>query len=514
MEGKSRKEVAAKNALMTLFFQVVYLVVSFICRTVFTHVLGAEYLGLNGLFSNVLYVLSFLELGIGNAIVYKLYKPLSENNEKDICLYLSYYKRVYRLIMLFVGVVGVLVMPFLQYFVKTETVDADIRVLYLLFLIDTIISYAYVYKKSILIADQKNYVIEAYALGFNILINVFQIIVVVLTHAFVPYLVVKILFDLLCNVATARKADRIYPYINNVKSSSYLPEEDSKEFKENLKGLFMEKVASVSFGGTDNIFISLFCGLTMVGVVSQYTMILTAVILLPNKVFGALTSAVGKLNVESDGPHVEAVFRKLYFINAILYGLFFAELVNLLGFFVTHIWLTEEYILDGLTVFLVVLETCLRGMHYPVYMVRTAYGFFSQLRIMAVIGAIVNIILDIILGKTLGIVGIFIATIISRVFVSIVDLYVVYHYGFLIEAYKFIALWLKLIACITGVSALGLASSFVINISNAWIRFVVVGIVVAAIYIVGAVSIFRKNEEYVYFKNIIRDTANRLYRRG
>jgi len=141
------KKDAIRNVSITVLCQILYVVVSFVCRTVFTKILGAEYLGINGLFSNVLTILSFVELGIGSSIVYKLYKPLSENNEHAICVYLYFYKKIYNVIILLVLVLGILLIPFLDFLVTIPDVDINITLLYLLFLADTIISYVYVYKK-------------------------------------------------------------------------------------------------------------------------------------------------------------------------------------------------------------------------------------------------------------------------------------------------------------------------------------------------------------------------------
>lgn len=74
----SRTEYVKKNILYGYISTVISSAFSIITRTIFVYVLGAEYLGVSGLFSNVLGVLSFTELGIGSAIVFSLYKPIAE----------------------------------------------------------------------------------------------------------------------------------------------------------------------------------------------------------------------------------------------------------------------------------------------------------------------------------------------------------------------------------------------------------------------------------------------------
>ena len=86
------------NSIVTLLCQMAYLIVSFICRTIFTNSLGGEYLGISGLFSNILTILSFAELGIGNALVYRMYTPLEKNDREKMIEYMRLYKKIYHLI--------------------------------------------------------------------------------------------------------------------------------------------------------------------------------------------------------------------------------------------------------------------------------------------------------------------------------------------------------------------------------------------------------------------------------
>ena len=84
----SRLKMTAKNAFWSYFSMIASLLLQFISRTVFIHYLGEGYLGINGLFSNVLGVLSFAELGIGTAINFSLYKPVAEHDTERIKAYM------------------------------------------------------------------------------------------------------------------------------------------------------------------------------------------------------------------------------------------------------------------------------------------------------------------------------------------------------------------------------------------------------------------------------------------
>ena len=110
---ESRTKNTARNFTFGALAQVLNTIVSFIVRTVFIKVLGKEYLGVNGLFTNILTVLSFAELGIGNAIIYSMYKPVAEGDKEKIKSLMQLYKRAYTVIGIVVFTVGLLITPFL-----------------------------------------------------------------------------------------------------------------------------------------------------------------------------------------------------------------------------------------------------------------------------------------------------------------------------------------------------------------------------------------------------------------
>lgn len=485
---------AKKNLLITMLCQIMYVFISFVCRTVFTYVLGVEYLGLNGLFSNVLYVLSFVELGLGNAIIYKLYKPLHDGDEKKINAFIMFYKKIYRLVIILVTILGIMLLPFINV-LTDHNYGEEIYTLYFLFLLDTIVSYFFVYKKSLLIADQKNFVVELYTLLSNIIINIVQIIVVYCTHSFIFYLLVKIVFALACNIAISLRVDQEYPYTRFPTSDYGLSLEEKQEFNNNLKGLIKEKIAAVSFTGTDNIFLSIFCNIITVGVVSQYTLILSTVNTLLTKIYSPLISMIGHMSVDSKDD-VEETFRKIYFVNASIYGLICCGMCILLRPFVTKIWLNNDYELGLNAIFLLTIEVCVRGMHYPVFMARSAFGLFSQMRNIFVGCAVLNLILDVVLGRIYGAPGIFLATIISRWIAYLTDDYVLYKYGFNKSGKTFFVLVTRFFIVIPIIlTVLSMVVNRIIIVTNLQ-QFICAVLLISLIYIVLFIMLFSSNKEF------------------
>ena len=157
-----RTENSVKNSIAAVISNVFIMVLGFAIQTVFLKILGEEYLGINGLFNNIISMLAIVELGIGPAIVSNLYKPLAENDQNQIKTLMAYYRKSYNLIGVLVLVVGVALMPFLKFFVKTTinfTNPGGIHLIFLLFIFDAAFSYFYSYKRSLIQADQKNRII-------------------------------------------------------------------------------------------------------------------------------------------------------------------------------------------------------------------------------------------------------------------------------------------------------------------------------------------------------------------
>ena len=170
---ESRTKNSFKNFQFGAITQVINTIFSFISRTIFIKVLGEEYLGVNGLFTNILTVLSFAELGIGNAIIFSMYKPIAENNKDKINALMKLYKKAYNIIGIVVLLIGICVVPFLDFIIKDPpNIHENIEMVYLLYLLNTSLSYFFTYKKSIISAQQKEYIINTYKIIFIIIKNV------------------------------------------------------------------------------------------------------------------------------------------------------------------------------------------------------------------------------------------------------------------------------------------------------------------------------------------------------
>lgn len=448
----SRSEYVMKNASVALVMQIVKNILSFIGRTVFVYVLGAEYLGVNSLFTEILTVLSFAELGIGNAMVFSLYKPLADKDTGKIKSLMKLYATSYRVIGIVIGVLGICVVPFLSYIVgDVSYVKENLTVLYLLFLLNSVLSYFFVYKKSLIIADQKNYVVEIYQEIFHAAQILLQSVFLVVTREFIPYLLITILFTFLNNFFVARKADKMYPCLVE-KDVKPLEKEEINGIVKNIKALIVYKIGGIILESTDSIFISSLINVVTVGLYSNYKMVINVFRTVGNQVMNSIVASVGNLNANGSEEKKEGVFYELMYLNGWFYG--FAT-VGLCVFLtpLIKLWLGSSYVIGMDAVFAACVYFYVSNMHYPCYTYRTTAGLFVYGKYVPMMSAILNIILDIAMGMKWGLPGILWASTISRTLTyELIDPFLVYRRVFHKPVAKYFGVYAAIAAlvCLDG----------------------------------------------------------------
>ena len=202
MKERSRTEYSLINMLTGVAGYAINTIIGFVCRIVFVRVLSAEYLGVSGLFSNILSVLSLAELGISSAIIYALYKPIAEDDKEKIASIMQFYRKAYMAIGVFVAIVGLSLLPFLKYIVNDTTgIHENIYVLYLLYLLSTVSTYFFSYRASLLTAMQRQYIVSGYNYVITVLQSVLQMVFLLLTHEYITYLIIQVISGIVYNLS-------------------------------------------------------------------------------------------------------------------------------------------------------------------------------------------------------------------------------------------------------------------------------------------------------------------------
>lgn len=421
---KSRTFNTARNVAWGYVGNILSMLINFITRTVFIYTIGTVYLGINGLFTNVLGVLSFTELGIGTAMNFSLYKPVADGNLEKIKSLMRVYKEAYRVIALIVTLLGLLLLPFLPYIIKgTEGID-NLSLYYLIFLFNTVTSYFVTYKYGLVNAEQKGYILTNIDFVGRLGIGIAQIAALLVYKNFLFYLLAQLIISLLQKVFTSFYINKQYPYLLE-KTVQPLDEDEKKRLKTNIKALIIHKLGEISVYQTDNIIISVFLNVGIVGFVSNYNLVLTAATAFLSIAFNSVTASLGNLIATESRERQLEILQVYQFVGFWLYG--FATI----GFFVLFqpfitLWIGEKNLIDSFSLALILIDNYLKGERIVVNNFKMAGGIFDQDKFIALIQAIVNLIVSVIAVKFIGLPGVYIGTLVQGFISSIWKPIIVY----------------------------------------------------------------------------------------
>ena len=507
----SRTSNSLKNMAFGIGSQMLSILMGFFTRWMFIALLGKEYLGVSGLFTNVLSLLSLANLGFDTAIIYSLYKPLAEGDIVTVKGYMRVYKRAYSIVGVTVFVLGCMLMPFLPYLISGEvTIPENINVIYLLFLLQSASSYFFSYKQSLLTASQQNRINSLYHSIFMVLRNLGEMVVLFFFHAYIPTLICIIAFQLAENAWIARVTDKKFPFLTDSSSGKISPEQKNA-LKENVKSLFLYKISGTIISSTDNILISKFQGLSSVGLYSNYVYIVDVIRTFLSYIFYSMTASIGNYNATESREANEKMYYNLFFASFWLYGFTGICLGVLLNPFIS-LWIGEDYLLPRWTVFIIIANYYTAGVQYASTTYREVTGLFKVGKYRPLIAALINLVVSIILAYPLGISGILLGTIISRLCVYFwYDPYIIHKTLFERKLKKYFATYLLYALSALGVGALCFVIVNNLPIRNQALAFIANMCVCAVLPNVLFFLLFRKRREFCViweYMKVVRKKAS------
>lgn len=449
MVAKSRTEHSAQNTTVALISRITAIFMGYVLRVVFTHTLSESYVGVNGLFLDIINVLSLSEMGMGTAITFALYRPIAAGDIEKQKSLMRLYRRLYRIVAVTVAAAGVLLIPFLGYLIKDDQAVDHLSFIYLLYLANTVCSYLLIYKKTLMDANQLLYIGTFYQTMSWVLQDILQIAVLILTRNFILFLVISILTTVLCNIVLSKRADRLYPYLRD-RNVEQLPQEERSSIFRNIRAMFMHRAGDVIINNTDNLILSSFVGLSSVGSYSNYYLVIGSVRQLLTQIFQGITASVGNLGVTEDKNRVRKVFEASFFMGQWMYGFSAICLYELLNPFV-ELSFGAGYLFSGDIVLILCINFFLNGMRNATLVFRDSLGLFWYDRYKSVIGALLNLILSLILVREFGTLGVFIGTFLSTLATSFwVEPYVLYKYRLKISSRSYFIKYLVYTAATGG----------------------------------------------------------------
>lgn len=417
MEKENSRTInSLKNSIVSIIAYIIPIIIAFIAQAVFLRVFNKEYNGIKGLFNNILNMLNVIELGFGSAIIYNLYEPVAKKDRTKIRALVKFYKTVYHIIAGVIFVLGVCLLPIIPIIVGDVSIVEDVRIIFFLYLLSTVASYLLTYKRSILYADQKEYITKLINCIFVIIRNGIQIFVILYTRNFILYLLTEIGLILLENISINILVDKKYDYLKDLKSEQDISKEVKNDIITKVKGLLFHRVGTFIVASTDNIIVSMTktLGVAVVGVYSNYNMIIYRVTTLFANVITSLTASVGNLLVnKQDADKARNIYKSMFLLNSWIFCFACAGIVCVIEPFV-KIWIGTEYILPKLVLYVLVVNMYLQGIRKTNITFKEAAGIFYEDRFIPLIEAILNLVASLVLIKFFGLAGVFMGTILSE----------------------------------------------------------------------------------------------------
>jgi len=331
------------NITAGLANQFIITALSFISRTVFISTLGIEYLGVNGLFTNILAMLTLAEAGLGVSIMYSLYKPVAENDHYRINILMKFYRNTYMVIAAIVLLLGLSIMPFLDFFIKDAKVEG-IHLIYLIFLLNTVAPYFYVHKNSFLNVSQKGYIVTGIYSISSIVSICIKIGILHYTQNYILYLIIDSVITILNSIILAIIVNRMYPFLRD-RVIGKLDSETKGSITKNVKAIVLQNLGNYFIFGTDNIIISSFVSIAAVGLYSNYNMLIEICRTFINQVFNNIYHSVGNLVASESKEKIYFIYKVYRLVNFWLYFFFTIFLAIMLEPFI-NVWLGSDFLFD------------------------------------------------------------------------------------------------------------------------------------------------------------------------
>ena len=503
----SRLKMTARNAFWSYFSMFVSFGLQFISRTVFIYCLGEEYLGINGLFSNVLGVLSFAELGIGTAINFCLYKPVAENNIEKIKSYMWYYKWAYRTIAVIITIIGLALIPFLNVLVKDPGNVGNIVIYYLIYLFNTVTTYFVSYKYSLVNAEQKNYIYTNVNLIISTSTIIIQVIALVIWKNFLIYLLVAAIFGVFQKKFICIYFNRLYPYLKE-KNIEKLTKQEKSILITKIKALVIHKIGDVSVHQTDNIIVSAFVSTKMVGLLSNYNLFISTVSSCINVLFNSVTGSLGNLVATESKEYQYIIFKRYRFIGFWFFGFTSIALGILMTPFIT-LWIGKKMVVAPVVVNLLVLDYYMIGQRVCLNNIKSAAGVYEPDKYVALVQAIVNLIASIGLVKVIGLPGVYWGTLIQGTLSSVLKPILSYKILFnrsskyyFIDSFKYLSAVVAVYGICYSLQKIVMSQ---ITIMSFGIMIIIVVIVPNIIF----VMLFFRREEFKYLLSLIKKSLKK-----
>lgn len=505
---KSRTRKSITNTAVSFVSQLVIILLGFISRRVLIYSVGVQYLGINGLMSNILTIFSLAESGIGVAIGYSLYKPLAQKDIETVKALMRFYRTVYRALALMTLVVGLLFYPFLPIFLKDNSAP-DANIIYFMFLASSVCSYLWSYKITLNSSDQNKYLYTIANTITQIAVLIAKVVILYFTQNYIIYLSVELGSTLIKNLVFSSVLDKRYPFLKE-KNVRKLSDDEKGELSKNIKSLFWGKFGYIASQCSDNLVISSIISVTTLGLYSNYTTIVSSVSGFVTTFTSGVTASMGNLIASESRQRAYEVYKRIDFINYWLYTVTAICLLCLTEPFI-EIWIGQDYILPKEILIVSVLLFYLKGINSGIDVAKNASGLYYPDRFIPLIEALLNLVISIVLAYQIGLFGVLLGTLISFLVLSFwTKPYFVFRDVFEVNFIEYLK-WIGYkVSVSVAIGAILYMIQSMVSLENKYIELLLRALITALASNLLLCVVFFKTSEFEYIKSMIKLLVMRL----
>lgn len=497
------------NSVSGIASNIIAIVFGFLAQTVFIRTLGVEYLGLNSIMLNLVSMLSIVELGVGNQIVFLLYKPIAENNILQIRKLMNFYKSTYRYIALSIFVIGLTIMPFINKIIGGSDISYNVYLIFFLFIIEVSVSYLASYKRSILYANQNNRMVDFIHILYTFVLNLAQILILLNTSNYILYLLVKILCRILENIAIDTIAGKIYKEIFH-NNSEKIDKKDFSFIVSRIKALFLHQIGGYIVLNTDGLIISNILGLTVAGLYANYFLISNSINILLSQIFNSMTGSVGNMLVQESSTKSYDIFKKMFFINFVLFLACSVAIGTSINHFI-YFWIGKKYVLPQILVGVLCLNFFSQGLRKTMQTYASAAGICFENRFVPIIESVVNLVFSVLLAYKFGLSGVIMGTFLSSL---VLHLYsfpkFIFKPLFERERTQYVKLYLTYLILGSMIYLVTVIGFDRIVLANNFIGFLLKSSVSMITSIMIIIVLFRGSSEFRFYKNMLSNAFGKI----
>lgn len=498
-----RTKNSVYNIIANLLIILLQTILIFVVRIFFVKNLNVEYLGLQGLFNNIITMLSLADMGISVSICFSLYEPLAKRDYNKVSTIMSFFRKIYWIISGIILLIGIVMMPFI-YLLTTGYTMGHLKLIFSVYAFMIATEYFLNYKEVLILADQKKYKLATINIIFTFLIYISQIVVLIIFKNFIFYILSELIFKTIKIGISNIYVTRYYPQVNFY-SKEKMDKKIKHKLKKNVKGMFVFKIGDYLVNGTDNIIISKCINIGAVGIYGNYLSVISICRHITNEIINGITSSFGNLIVEENEKTQENVFNIMDYINFIIVGYFFVCIFQLFNKFIM-ICFGSDYLLNFRDVIIICINFYVISILLPINSVKSAAGLYYEDRHISLIQAVINLILSLVLVQYIGLTGVLLGTTFSYLLlVTWQRPYIVYKKIFNSSFLKYLFNQLKRIILILFIVIINYLIFSWKTIPNTIIGFFINGSICTLIYVIIMLIYSYNKKEFKYIIDMLKN---------